>query len=52
VSDTGSRCDELIGILNSVRSRYGRDYHDRVTFLTTALQNLHRRQGLGFTVNG
>ena len=47
-----SACDDLLDQLNDL-SFVGTDEHrERVARLRTSLMNLHRNQGLGFTVRG
>eukprot|EP01050_Picozoa_sp_SAG11_P001839 SAG11_NODE_86_length_17300_cov_11.466717_11_plen_71_part_00 len=51
-SATSTRCDYMVDTLNTVRINYGEVCHEQIAFLEAALHNLHRGQGLGFTVGG
>jgi hypothetical protein len=50
ITATSAKADELMTALNQARIRGGEEAHEKISFLETVLRELHRGQGLGFTV--
>ena len=52
VATTSTRCDDLMSELNNMRVKFGKESHENILWLDTALRGLNKSGGLGFVVGG